>query len=98
MKKHTTLDIKKLAIEQIPIGITIIDLDGHILYYNEYCSQYLDRKPEYIGKDIRSCHQKKESIKRIDNIFDRLKKGEIQEYYGSSGYRVLRINSKYRCL
>ncbi len=86
MKKNTALGIKELAIalEKIPVGITIIDLDGHILYYNEYCSQYVDRKPEYIGKNIRSCHQKKESIKKLDNIFSQIVKGKIQEYYYES--------------
>jgi len=86
MKKNTTLGIEELAIalDTVPIGITIIDLDGHILYYNEYCSRYVDRKPEYIGKNIRSCHQKKQSIKKLDKIFDQLRRGEIQEYYYES--------------
>ena len=85
MKKKTTLGIEELviALEKIPIGITIIDLDGHILYYNEYCSRYVERKPEYIGKNIRSCHQKKESLKKLDYIFDQLTKGNQEYYYES---------------
>ena len=28
------------------------DLDGKMLYYNEYSAKIVDRKPEYIGMDI----------------------------------------------
>lgn len=72
------------ALDKIPVGITIISTDGLILYYNEFCARYVDRKPEYIGKDIRSCHKKSESIQKIDHILEKLKQGEIQEYYYES--------------
>jgi DUF438 domain-containing protein len=54
------------VLDQIPVGITVTDLDGKMLYYNEYCARTVDRKPEYIGMDIRSCHKKPESIPKID--------------------------------
>jgi len=94
MKSNTLLGIEKLAmaLEKIPVGITITDLDGHILYYNEYCSQTVDRKSEYLGKNIRFCHQKKESIIKLDKIFDQLTKGEIQEYNYQSNRNGKKLN------
>lgn len=86
MKNNIILGIEELAkvLEKIPVGITIIDLDGQILYYNEYCSRFIDRKPEYIGKNIRFCHQKKESVEKIDKLLDQLTRGKINEYYYES--------------
>ena len=72
------------VLDQIPVGITVTDLDGKILYYNEYSAQIVDRKPEYIGMDIRSCHKKPESIEKIDMIFSEMKDGKRETYYYES--------------
>ena len=82
-EKSTLLDTSQLTmvLEKVSAGITVLDKKGHILYYNEYCSQFVDRKPEYIGKDIRFCHQKTESIEKIEKILSDLMKGKRQEFY-----------------
>ena len=74
----------KMILDQIPVGITVTDLEGRILFYNAYCSQIVDRKPEYIGQDIRPCHQKSESIVKIDIIFGEIREGQRREYYYES--------------
>ena len=86
LKKNTVLDAARLArvLESIPVGITIIDRDGHILYYNAYCAKLVDRKPEYIGRDIRFCHQKPESIEKIDKILAELNAGTRTSVYYES--------------
>lgn len=66
-------------LEKIPVGITVIDLAGRICYYNAYCARLVDRQPEYIGRDIRSCHEKAESIARIDRILDAILTGRRKE-------------------
>ncbi|MFH0998132.1 MAG: PAS domain-containing protein [Pseudomonadota bacterium] len=68
------------VLDQIPVGITVTDLDGIIIYFNEYSARIVDRKPEYIGMDIRSCHKKPESIEKIDMILSEIKDG-IRENY-----------------
>jgi PAS domain S-box-containing protein len=68
------------VLDQIPVGITVTDLDGKILYFNEYSTQIVDRKPEYIGMDIRSCHKKPESIIKIDTILSEMKAGKRENY------------------
>ena len=70
-----------LIIDRIPVAITVIDLDGHILFYNDYASQELDRKPEYLDTDIRDCHQKPETNARIDAMLDEFKAGRREAFY-----------------
>ena len=82
-KRKASLSTVQLAmvLENIPAGITVIDSKGRILYYNAYCSRFVDRKPEYIGKDIRFCHRKPESIEKIEGILSELNEGKIKEFY-----------------
>ncbi len=62
-------------LETIPAAITVVDLQGTVLYYNAYASSILDRKPEHLGQDIRQCHQKSESIEKIDKMLAEFKNG-----------------------
>jgi PAS domain S-box-containing protein len=86
LDKKISLSMTQLAavLEKIPAGVTVIDQEGYILYYNEYCSRFVDRKPEYIGEDIRFCHKRPESIEKIDNVLSELKKGKRKEFYYES--------------
>jgi PAS domain S-box-containing protein len=68
------------VMDQIPVGISVTDLDGRILYYNEYSAHIVDRKPEYIGMDIKSCHKKPESITKIETILSEIKEGKRENY------------------
>ena len=85
-----SLEVHAQLLNQLPVGITVINLSGEILYYNPYCERYVDRKPEYIGRNIRSCHKKDKSIKKIERIISRIRQGEIAEYY----YESLRNGKK----
>ncbi|MGD8740343.1 MAG: PAS domain-containing protein [Desulfobacterales bacterium] len=69
------------VLDKTPAGITVIDKEGHILYYNEYCAKFVDRKPEYIGKNISFCHQKSESMVKIKKILSELNEGKKKEFY-----------------
>ena len=82
-KKKTALDTRPLAmaLDQVAVGITIIDLAGRILYFNEYCARFVDRKAEYIGRDIRDCHKKAESVARIDAMLETLHSGRESEIH-----------------
>ena len=75
-----TSQIPKI-LDKIPVAITVIDMEGNILFYNQYSSQILDRKPEYLGTDIRSCHQKPETNDRIDRMLAEFKAGRRDEFY-----------------
>ena len=78
---------------QFPVGITVTDLDGKMLYYNEYSAKIVDRKPEYIGMDIRYCHKKQESIEKIEKILSEIKdkKRETYNYESKRNDKVLSV-------
>ena len=82
-EKNVTLNTNQLAmvLDKIPAGITVIDNEGRILYYNEYCAKFVNRKPEYIGKNIAFCHKKPESIEKIKRILSDLNAGKRKEFY-----------------
>ena len=94
----TTPGLKSFKIEDISTGIldvfpwpvTIVDPRGVILYYNESAARLLDRKPEYLGRDVRSCHQKQESNEKIDRMLEEFAQGRKTE----SGYRTERDGRK----
>ena len=77
------IELEKI-LDKIPVGVTVVDLEGRILYYNEYSSQIVDRKPEYIGQDIRACHKQPGSVVKIDHILKEIKEGRRREYYYES--------------
>lgn len=70
-----------LILDTIPVAITVIDLEGRILYYNEYSTQIADRKAEYLGRDVRLCHEQPESRARIDEMLEEFKRGRRKEFY-----------------
>jgi DUF438 domain-containing protein len=78
-----TFDLTGMApfiLDRIPIGVTVIDLEGRMLYFNDYSSKIRDRKPEYLGRDIRLCHKKEESIDKIDRILEEFKSGRREVF------------------
>jgi len=62
-------------LDKIPMAVTIFDLRGIMLYYNEFAPSLINRKPELLGKDIRLCHQKPESNARIDWMIEEFRRG-----------------------
>jgi PAS domain S-box-containing protein len=66
-------------LEQMPVGITVLDLKGRILFFNKYATRILDRKPEYIGQDVRHFH-KPESNCKIDKILEQYSQGSSKEF------------------
>ncbi len=63
------------------VALTVLDLEGRILYYNDYAPKILDRKPEYIGRDVRDCHQRAESKHRIGWILAAYRSGRRDEFF-----------------
>jgi hypothetical protein len=72
--------ILSLAREQMPVALSITDLSGNLIYYNDYAAKILVRTPSLLGKDIRDCHQLKTSDHKIDSILNQYKKGIEEEY------------------
>ena len=65
-------------LDTLAVAVTIVDPAGVILFYNDYASRILDRRPEYIGRDIRECHKAAESIRRIDSMLSEFGQGRTE--------------------
>jgi len=74
-------------LDGIPAAVTVFDLQGRMLYYNEYAPRLLNRNPDLLGKDIRLCHKKPGSNARIDGMIDEFKRGRKESIsYEASPY------------
>jgi DUF438 domain-containing protein len=91
--KPDVAELIPLALDIAPVAVTIFSTSGEILYYNEFAPTLLDRKPEYIGRDIRSCHLEKSSIEKIDRILEEFKQGGTRsfQYEGERKGRLLTV-------
>jgi PAS domain S-box-containing protein len=69
-----------LILDSIPVAVTLIDPDGRILHYNAYSTQILERRQELLGTEIRDCHNKPESIARIDQMLQAFRDGRREEF------------------
>ena len=76
-----TEDLIKLAMECMGAAVTIIDLEGTLLYYNKHAAKILDRKPEYIGKDIHAHHKKAATNTRVDSMLQEFQKGRTEPFH-----------------
>jgi DUF438 domain-containing protein len=65
--------------DQVAAAITVLDLNGIILYYNAYAPKILDRKPEYLGHDVCGLHQAKSATK-IKAMLEIYRRGEAKEF------------------
>jgi len=86
VKAGFDLTLLPILMDTIPVGITVVDLNGHIQFYNRFSSQILDRKPEYIGQDLRNCHNTAASVEKIDHMLKAFNKGRQDEF----GYETIR--------
>ncbi len=73
--------IMPTVISEMPVGLTLLDLEGHILYFNDYAAKILDRKPEYLGRDVREFHKIPKSNEKIGVILDGYKHGDKSEHH-----------------
>ncbi len=67
------------VMDKIPMAVTVCDLDGTMHYFNEHASKIINRKPEHLGKDIRTCHQP-ESVGKIEKMIAEFKAGRREPF------------------
>ena len=74
-------ELISLAMECMGVAVTIIDMKGTLLYYNRQVAKILDRKSEYIGKDVHSHHKKANSNKNLDLMLQDFQKGRTEPFH-----------------
>jgi DUF438 domain-containing protein len=80
-RKNQLGGLVKLAMDCMGVAVTIIDTKGTLLYYNQYSTKIIDRKPEYIGTDIHSHHKKADSNKKVDLMLKEFEEGRKDPYH-----------------
>jgi DUF438 domain-containing protein len=80
-QKNQLAELINLAIDSIDVAVTIIDTKGTLLYYNQHSAMIVDRKPEYIGTDIHSHHNKADSNKKVDLMIKKFEEGRKEPFY-----------------
>ncbi|MDZ7696119.1 MAG: PAS domain-containing protein [Deltaproteobacteria bacterium] len=70
----------RLGKKDTDVAITIIDPQGILLYYNKEAARTLDRKPEYIGKDVHSHHKKVDSNRKLMFMLQEFKHGRKEPF------------------
>lgn len=65
-------------LEDAGIGVTILNRDGVVMYYNRWAADNLDRKPDYIDNDVRKRHRHKRTNPRFDAMLDLFKAGRVE--------------------
>lgn len=61
------------------VCMTVLDLEGRLLFYSHYGPRILDRRPAYLGRDVRELHQRA-SADKIGVILEAYRAGGREEY------------------
>ena len=69
-----------LAMDCLEVGVTILDSQGTLLYYNSSAAKILDRQPEYVGKDIH-LHHKPGTNEKFDFMLHEFAEGRAEPFY-----------------
>ena len=64
---------------QAAVCNTVLDLEGRLLFYSHYGPKILDRKPDYLGRDVGELHQPA-SRARLAAILAAYRAGERREF------------------
>jgi len=72
--------LSNLALDCLGVAVTIIDINGIILYYNKHASENLDRRPEYIGGNVYSHHFKSSSNKKLTSMLQAFQNGRTEPF------------------
>ena len=65
-------------LELAGVGVTILDRSGRVMYYNRWADEHLDRRPEYIGTDVRGRHRRAVTNPRFDAMLALFENGRTE--------------------
>ncbi len=72
-------DLTPQVLGQAAVAVTVLDLEGRLLFYSQYAPQILDRKPAYLGREVGELHQPASRAK-IAAILAAYRAGQRREY------------------
>ncbi|MCA1989589.1 MAG: PAS domain-containing protein [Desulfarculus sp.] len=60
------------------MALTVLDLEGRLLFYNRHAPKILDRQPGYLGRDVGELHQPASRAK-LAAILAAYRDGDLRE-------------------
>jgi DUF438 domain-containing protein len=67
-------DLLNLVLKKLPVDISVVDENDHVLYYSDNPDRLFPRSPAVIGRDVRNCHPHK-SVAIVEKILAAFKDG-----------------------
>lgn len=67
-------------LDALPVGVTLIDPQGVMLYYNRSAARLVDRRSELLGSDVRLCHQTSRAREIIDRLLREFRQGRREPH------------------
>ncbi|GHB46884.1 hypothetical protein GCM10007094_40320 [Pseudovibrio japonicus] len=61
-------------IDQQGVGVSIIDTEGRLLFYNQWADNKMPREPEYLGQKVQEHHRKQITNVRFEAMLDLFRK------------------------
>lgn len=68
-------DLLNLALKTLPVDISVVDEEDHVLYYSDSPHRLFPRSPAVIGRSVQNCHPQR-SVETVNKILSAFKKGE----------------------
>lgn len=68
-------ELLNLALKTLPVDISVVDEDDHVLYYSDSPHRLFPRSPAVIGRSVQNCHPQK-SVETVNKILSAFKKSE----------------------
>lgn len=68
-------ELLNLALKTLPVDISVVDENDHVLYYSDSPHRLFPRSPAVIGRSVQNCHPQK-SVETVNKILSAFKKGE----------------------
>jgi DUF438 domain-containing protein len=67
-------------LSQMPVALTVLDLEGRLLFYNDHAPSLLNRRPEHLGLPVQGHHQQQASVDKIEAILAGYRAGQRREH------------------
>lgn len=66
------------VLEHAGVGVTLVDREARVVYYNRWAAEHLDRLPAYVGDDVRNRHRRSITNPRFNAMLRLFEEGRTE--------------------
>jgi PAS domain S-box-containing protein len=83
----TSAALQGAIVDQLKVGVVVIDSDNRIVLFNRLAGEMLHQDPEErLGSTIQSCHPR-ESVDKVEELIGEIRSGALDHHEGWVNYR-----------